>query len=289
MKSLFKIILLFSFVIVYLTIYFSISPFKIKNVNEKNLPRIKISKNEKTLAIVQVSNNRNSHISNRFINNKENYTKFHNYGYFVENPEDPSRLPTWNKLKATLKAFQNDYKWVWQLDIDTIIMNHNIEVHVLANYAEINNYHVIFNKDCNGINAGSIFFRNSNFTINFINTLWNMYGKEISTTDEWNEQRAMMYLMDKNKNNKEFLRNILFVPQTSINSYPNENIWCTQGNFLTKGDLIIHFAGMHRDELYTKYFDLCQQFYNKVDKFNTSMWIESINNWNKDNFNITLL
>jgi hypothetical protein len=115
-----------------------------------------------------------------------------------------------------------------------------------------------------------------------------MYGKEISTTDEWNEQRAMMYLMDKNKNNKEFLRNILFVPQTSINSYPNENIWCTQGNFLTKGDLIIHFAGMHRDELYTKYFDLCQQFYNKVDKFNTSMWIESINNWNKDNFNITL-
>jgi hypothetical protein len=288
MKSLFKIILLFSFVLVYLTIYFSLSPIKIKNVNEKSLLELKISKNEKSLAIVQVSNNRNSPISSRFINNKINYTKLHNYGYLVENPADPSRLPTWNKLKATLKAFQNDYKWVWQLDVDTIIMNHNIEVHVLAHYAEINNYHVIFNKDCNGINAGSIFFRNSNFTINFINTLWNMYGKEISTTDEWNEQRAMIYLMDKNKNNKEFLRNILFVPQTSINSYPNENIWCKQGNFLTKGDLIIHFAGMHKDELYAKYFDLCKQFYNEVDKFNTSMWIESINNWNKDNFNITL-
>ncbi len=155
MKSLFKIILLFSFVIVYLTIYFSISPFKIKNVNEKSRPRIKISKNEKTLAIVQVSNNKNSPINIKFINNKINYTNLHNYGYLIENPQT-GRLPTWNKLKATLKAFQNDYKWVWQLDIDTIIMNHNIEVHVLANYAEINNYHVIFNKDCNGINAGSI-------------------------------------------------------------------------------------------------------------------------------------
>ncbi len=284
MRKIFKVSII-SFVIIYVIIYYSIPYKTTSSIKEKS--EEKILTNEKSLAIVQVSNNKNSPINIKFINNKINYTNLHNYGYLIENPQT-GRLPTWNKLKATLKAFQNDYKWVWQLDIDTIIMNHNIEVHVLANYAEINNYHVIFNKDCNGINAGSIFFRNSNFTINFINTLWNMYGKEISTTDEWNEQRAMIYLMDKNKNNKEFLRNILFVPQTSINSYPNENIWCTQGNFLTKGDLIIHFAGMHRDELYTKYFDLCQQFYNKVDKFNTSMWIESINNWNKDNFNITL-
>jgi len=130
MRKIFKVSII-SFVIIYVIIYYSIPYKTTSSIKEKS--EEKILTNEKSLAIVQVSNNRNSHISNRFINNKENYTKFHNYGYFVENPAEPSRLPTWNKLKATLKAFKNDYKWVRQLDKTTSSIKEKSEEKILTN------------------------------------------------------------------------------------------------------------------------------------------------------------
>ncbi len=288
MNYLFKLVLFF-LVLFSLIIYDSL-PIKTEFLKKINsLLEKDISKNEKSLAIVQVSTNTRDQINSKFIRNKINYTKLHNYGYFIENLKiDLKRSPSWYKLKATLNAFKSKYTWIWYLDMDTIITNHNIEVDLLTYYAEINGYHVILNKDCNGINAGSILFRKSKFSINFLNTLWNMYGKEINSTDNWNEQRAIIYLMEKNKNNKRFLSNILFVPQKSINSYPTENILCKHEGFWSTSDLIIHFAGLHNEELFIKYFDLSQKFKKDLNKFYSSLWIDLINKWCKKNLNLIL-
>ena len=61
-------------------------------------------------------------------------------------------------------------------------------------------------------------FRNSNLSIQFINDVWNSLGKEVDVNDEWREQRGIIILA----NRTEYKDYILWVPQTSLNSYPKE-------------------------------------------------------------------
>jgi hypothetical protein len=64
------------------------------------------------------------------------------------------------------------------LDTDTIITNLNIKLDQLINIANDLNYHMIMSFDCQNINTGSVLFRNSNISINFIHQVWETYGIE---------------------------------------------------------------------------------------------------------------
>lgn len=245
------------------------------------------NKSSKFLAIVQTNNQKNDEIVNQFIENKRAYSHLLGYGFIVDDPLDKFREPAWNKILSSLKAFDNGYEWVWLLDVDTIITNFDIKLDSLLNLASLKNYDILITKDCNGINAGSFLVRNSNFTKSFLKTLWDSYGKEISTSDEWREQGAFAYFHDKTE---EARNKILFLPQNSINSYPAENVYCvTHEKSWRKDHFVIHFAGMHSALIYKRYLRINQNITVKNNEKITEKWLKHINSWTETNFNITLL
>jgi mannan polymerase II complex MNN10 subunit len=130
------------------------------------------------LAIIQMSNQQKNEKVAQSIVNKQEYSLKHNYALFIEQPEDSKRHPKWLKLKSVLKVFTktNLNDWVWMLDTDTIITNLNIKLDQLVTIANNLNYHMIMSFDCQNINTGSVLFRNSNISINFINQVWETYG-----------------------------------------------------------------------------------------------------------------
>ncbi len=157
------------FVLVTLVIY-HIYLLKINN-HQKPLNHVK-------LAIIQMSDQQKNEKVAQSILNKQEYSLKHNYPLFIEQPEDSKRHPKWLKLKSVLKVFTktNLNDWVWMLDTDTIITNLNIKLDQLINIANDLNYHMIMSFDCQNINTGSVLFRNSNISINFIHQVWETYG-----------------------------------------------------------------------------------------------------------------
>ena len=237
------------------------------------------------IVIIQLTNQKQNKVYAESIRNKEIYAKKQNYTVFVDEPGS-ERHPVWYKcisiLKAINKTQPND--WIWMVDSDTYITNMNIELNRLTSYATQHNYHMIINKDCSNINAGYILFRNSHLSIQFINDVWNSLGKEVDVKDEWREQRGIIILA----NRTEYRDYILWVPQTSLNSYPKETT-CQLDREWRVGDFLIHFAGNRNEALFFQYVDKAKKISNNdLKQFNTANWLKFINEWRKKN-NFTLL
>jgi hypothetical protein len=225
------------------------------------------------------------------IRHKEIYAKKHNYNLFVDAP-GPERHPVWYKCISILKAFNKSQPndWVWMIDADTIVTNMNIQLKRLTQYANKHNYHMIINKSCGAINAGSILFRNSQLSIKFINHVWNSLGKEVGVNDEWREQRAIIVLSEK----EAYRDTIMWVPVNCVNSMPIETIQmyraqCANQTEWRVGDFLVHFAGNHNEKLFFEYVSRANNFTNNdLKSYDTDKWLKFINNWRKEN-NFSLL
>ncbi len=75
------------------------------------------------------------------IKNKQLYCKKHNYDFYcLKKGLDPSKNLTWSKLKAIKNIMKsNQYKWIFWIDADALIMNQGIKVEDLID----ENYNVI--------------------------------------------------------------------------------------------------------------------------------------------------
>jgi hypothetical protein len=87
-------------------------------------------------------------------------------------PED--HLPIgWAKVYAMKDAFEkyHDCEWIFNTDCDSMITNMDIKLEdIIKEYAD-ENTHVLIPADCNGINCGNMFIKNSPIGKAFLDTI----------------------------------------------------------------------------------------------------------------------
>lgn len=157
--------------------------------------------------------------------NHRRYCLRHGYSFVCETSGfDTSRKPPWSKILFLLKHMSR-FDWVLWLDADTLIMNPAIPLQsFLADDADM-----IISEDWNGINAGVFFLRNTPWSIDFLERIWN----QTDFLDHgWQEQAAMRHLLSISALDR---RHVCLVPHTRFNTYLPE---------YRQGDFLLHFAGI---------------------------------------------
>ncbi|KAK9480270.1 galactosyl transferase GMA12/MNN10 family-domain-containing protein [Lipomyces japonicus] len=200
--------------------------------------------------------------------NRQEYCAYHGYTYQYINISKfglTDRPPVWGKIPAIAEAFEKnkDAEWVWWLDTDAIIMTPQIDLakHVLnpefmkkriaydqqirlpngkpsglkvAKDLDVSKVDIVIGQDQNGINAGSILFRRSEWTSSFLDMWQDPFY--VGRRFERLEQDAMNHII---VNHPRMREHVAIVPQRVINAFSvgGDNMgWMT-------GDLVVHFAG----------------------------------------------
>ena len=170
--------------------------------------------------------------------NKLAYCRKWGYDLIIEDSEivDKSRDVAWSKIPA-FKKWLPKYQWLMWVDMDAFFMNFKVAAHNLLS----DDYDLIIAKDWNGINMGVYFMKNSPFSYELMNSMWNAPK---TWWYPWEEQSSLMHLMDATKNGnraKDILEHINFPAQRDMNSYGAEMAYGNQQALYREGDYIAHF------------------------------------------------
>lgn len=154
--------------------------------------------------------------------------------------EVPPGHASWsNKGKIFTPIKGEREHWAWWLDIDTLVTNGSYtldwivdEAHKVfkAEHAKKGNkdhppLEMILSRDCNGINAGSLFLRRSPWVQRFLALLWSLRDELPNLDkDKRSEQDAIVYLYERKQ---EIRDRTTFLPQYILNGNP-EDIGCTE-------------------------------------------------------------
>lgn len=223
-----------------------------KNVSTPSHPEnFKLVEN---IGVALVSVVQNTYATSTFTNfsrnNKINYCKHTGCRYIeggtnVTMPVSISEA-MWEKISKVVSVLEFGYPIVWMLDFDTIIMDKNFIVADLVDFE----HDVFITLDCNGMNAGSVLFRNTPWTMKFIKEIWKL--KALNSLRH-EEQGAMEFLLRNNWNNMK--NHFKFLDQNAMNSYPVE-IGCTKIPYQNGKDPVLHFASC-------AFHNKCQELFNK--------------------------
>lgn len=109
--------------------------------------------------------------------NRHAYIQNHGYSLYVNHEPLSQRHAAWHKVLLADIAFQHSCaEYVWVLDSDAYIMNMSQSVETVLHdvFARPPDLRpdVVVAKDCNGINSGSIFFRNTPWTRQHLADIW---------------------------------------------------------------------------------------------------------------------
>lgn len=192
------------------------------------------------------------------------YCEKHGYDFISYNkPLDPNRSAHWSKINAVLENIKN-YDWIWWLDTDSIIMNHDKRLEEIID----DDYSLIFtnNKDYpipgndkfvvdgSYISNGSSFYKNDSVAIKFLEECRDLERPELKEAKDKidvfdREQRAMRLLL---KADKKYSACTKLIHERVCNSYwhtsdpmvlKNYPSWNSIDNIYQDGDFVIQFAG----------------------------------------------
>lgn len=200
--------------------------------------------------------------------NKENYARRHGYTFInASNTLDKSRPPSWSKILAVRKHLP-DFDWVFWNDVDSLVTNPEISLEDIIDSAVGSTAlpDLIITKDVTGVNAGMFFFRNTDWSMRFLELWWNQtsfvlpFGQMKSGDND-----ALKYLLQTMP--EEEFRQHVAIPQMqcAFNSYvwrPTlksgvrlmklpQVVW--QGAYST-GDFMVHLAGLNNKKLWMQRF-----------------------------------
>lgn len=196
------------------------------------------------------------------IPNKMSYVQRHGYEIIdASDVLDAARPPSWSKILAVRKHLPN-FDWVFWNDVDSLVTNPEISLDVIIKSVVGNRGHsdmpdLIITKDVTGVNAGMFFFRNTEWSMQFLDLWWNQtsfirpFGQMKSGDND-----ALKYLIQAMPE-EEFKQHVI-IPQMqcAFNSYfwsPSlknghrlmalpKTVW--QGVY-SKGDFMVHLAGLN--------------------------------------------
>lgn len=169
---------------------------------------------------------------------KKIYCNQHGYDFHVcETQIDSSRPIPWSKIVLT-KDMLKKYKWVFFSDADSIIMNYAVKLESFID----NDYDLIICRDMHYINTGQYLIRNSSWSDNLLDAIYNQ--TDVIHDSLW-EQRGLERLLIKEP---ELKNKIKVMPQRTFNSFWKEWYDIYKFSFIEDstyldGDFIIHLAG----------------------------------------------
>lgn len=169
------------------------------------------------------------------------YCETHKYDCIVQEWQDSSKGAPWGKIKYTIDNISK-YDWVWTMDIDTMIMNHSIKIEDIIN----DDYCVMLSSldgSIDGINTGSMFYKNDEKTIKFLNDIYDQ--KEFYWNGYW-EQDAIIKLL---KINPEYRQITQICNHRKFNSHFHFDFHPEKHNYKS-GDLLVHLCGSDNDFRY---------------------------------------
>ena len=195
--------------------------------------------------------------------NKLKYAKKHDYQLIWDFEPAQGYAKVWDKLNVTRDAVQaalsghKSYQWLWMFDFDTLITNTAIGLDDIVEqslrFAELegksrDDIHLILTRDCQPLNAGSMFLRASPWVLDFLEQ-WRAGASVLAkdTTDHnhlvRNEQEVLRDMLASN--DFGVVNKSVIAPQWLFNAYPEE-IPCNDPRFSTAwrpGMFVVHFAG----------------------------------------------
>lgn len=165
--------------------------------------------------------------------NKREYCRNHGYNFVCRKSDfNTSRPPSWSKILFT-KKYLPDCDWLFWSDADALVMNFSTKLESFVDP----DYDLLITKDCNGINAGHYFIKNTPWSFEFLDRVWSM---EQHTNHVWWEQAAMIELAEVSG----YKERIKLCPTKLFNAYANPGYsWPNSGDCWEPGDFAIHFPG----------------------------------------------
>ena len=109
-------------------------------------------------------------------------------------------------------------------------------------------FDILMTKDCNGLNAGSVIWKNSPWSHDFLRQVYDLHNATfINQIDTWWEQAAILHLL---QNDADIASHIRALPARSMNAWPNTSTWPTCDNQTYQdGDFVVHFPAGFKTEI----------------------------------------
>lgn len=197
------------------------------------------------------------------------YCNSNNYNYLITDEYRKIRAASWAKVDLA-RLYLQDYDFVWCIDNDVMIMNQNIPLDSIVDQ----NHDVFFTcyyNDINHLNTGSIIYRNSEWTQNFLKEIWADEEFVAARPNCFFEQSAIIKWY---KNHPEEQGRFKFLPVRAINSHYHQGFNGLNINY-EKGDLAVHLAGtdnFYRLEAFTEFEKFITSKGKDVQNFNVKIW-----------------
>lgn len=178
--------------------------------------------------------------------NKLEYCNKHDYVFIEDNSVYNQNKPIpWSKL-LLINRYLNQFDYLVWVDADILIMNPEIKIESFIE--KYSNYDLICGSDWKMINTGFMIIKNTDFSRNFIDKVYNNEYDPMSSGERYQnwEQGSFIHLHDNNYLNCK--ERIKVTEPIEMNSY-----WF---NFYL-GHFVIHFAGVRGellDEVLKKYY-----------------------------------
>lgn len=200
------------------------------------------------ITVAQLFTANYDHWAYKVLENKRAYCDRHGYRFSYRRgiyPHAADRHPSWHRIPLILALFeQQDVEWVFWSDIDSIIMRMDVRLEWLI--GEHDDRDLIIPNQGAGLHLGEpvenclcfgqFFLRNTEWSRQFLQELWEFPGKSgykrFLVEESW-EQEAVNYIY--NNNLLAFDQHSLVVSNRRFNSF-----YHTQ---YLPGDFLIHFAG----------------------------------------------
>jgi len=182
----------------------------------------------------------------------QEYCNKHNYDYVIENISNCNfeRHPVWYKIPLIQKLFKK-YDTILYLDIDAAITRLDIKLESLIE----NNKYLYIAKDFNGINAGVMLLKKSDWLTSFFDQIWTIdihdpiYAQHgIAPQDVWHrtltEQLAIISLLEKYGD-----QYVKWMSQKIFNAYIHSSYGVVNpdGEW-DSSSFILHTPGTHPDQ-----------------------------------------
>lgn len=120
-------------------------------------------------------------------------------------------------------------------------MNHAIALESLVD----DNFDIVLTRDCNGINTGSVLWKNSPWTHKFLKQVYDTHNDTtITSIHSWWEQAGIIHLLQDPDN----MFHVRVLPARSMNAWPRAQVTCSHQVY-QPGDFVVHFPGDLRQEL----------------------------------------
>lgn len=133
-------------------------------------------------------------------------------------------------LNELYKPAENRVEWLFYFDVDSIVMNQHIPLEIFMPPSDFDHIHYLAGRDWNGLNAGVLMLRVSQWTLNLL-TRTMTYKHYHPDADYTFEEQSIFAMLTEEDD--EFKKEMIYVPRGWFNAYFYQLDEAKPGTFLS--------------------------------------------------------